>query len=89
MNHEMMENLVEFSLTAVAFLQREVFFSAILFLPIGILALASRKRSPYLQFGLWTLLLVRLILPPNMAFEFGAGQLFSRLWPDVSNDSQK
>ncbi len=51
----------------LSFLQQEIFYTLIIFIPIYILSTLLKKRFPYLQFGLWTLIFVRLVLPTDLS----------------------
>ncbi len=44
-----------------------LFYSTILFIIILVLAALLRKKSPLWHLGLWTLVLVRLVLPPGIS----------------------
>ncbi|MBN2411475.1 peptidoglycan DD-metalloendopeptidase family protein [candidate division KSB1 bacterium] len=51
----------------------EVLYSSVLFIFVFVLSYLLRKKSPYIQTGLWTLLLIRLVLPPDLASDFSLG----------------
>jgi len=57
------------------FLKLELLYSSILFLVIYMLSLVFAKKSPYMQIGLWTLLLIRLVLPPNLTSDYSLGSV--------------
>ncbi len=48
-------------------LRLEILYSIILFLIIFPISLLLRRKSPYWQYGLWILFMIRLILPPNFS----------------------
>ncbi|MCB0259579.1 MAG: peptidoglycan DD-metalloendopeptidase family protein [Calditrichaeota bacterium] len=64
----------------IAFLQAELLYSIVLFIPIWILLRLFGKRSAYLQLGLCTLLLLRLVVPPSWASPLSARNLLAP-WP--------
>ena len=51
-------------------LGRELLYSTILCLVILVAARLLKTWSPYWHLGLWTILLVRLLLPPNLSSPF-------------------
>jgi murein DD-endopeptidase MepM/ murein hydrolase activator NlpD/beta-lactamase regulating signal transducer with metallopeptidase domain len=60
-------------------LEKQLMYSSILF---GLILLATyllRKRSTYWHIGLWSLFLLRLLLPPDLAHQWSAGNLLGRL----------
>jgi hypothetical protein len=72
-------SLAETGSSLLAFAQKEVVFSTVLFVPVLILTWLLKKRSPYWHYGLWTLVLFRLILPPDFSLSFSARDLAGRL----------
>ena len=58
-----------------AFLQREVLLSVVLFAVLFPLSMMLKKRSPYLQYGLWILFFLRLTLPTDFSFPLSARSL--------------
>lgn len=50
----------------------EVLYSTLLFGVVCMLSWALRGRSPHLLYGLWGLVLLRLVLPPALALPFSA-----------------
>ena len=61
----------------------ELLYSSVLFIFIWGLAYIMKGKSPYWQFGLWVLILVRLVLPPDISFPFSARNLLAR-FPIIS-----
>lgn len=61
----------------VPFVGKQVLYSSILFLLILPLAFALRKRPISWQFGLWGLVLLRLVLPPDLSVSWSARQLWN------------
>jgi len=59
--------LGEISSRFFSFMMREIIFSAFLFILILVLSRFLRKKSPLLHIGLWTLVLIRLVLPPGFS----------------------
>ncbi len=60
-------------------LGRELAYSTILCLVILIAARMMKTWSPYWHLGLWTILLIRLILPPNLSSPVSGRMLFDYL----------
>ena len=48
-------------------LQQQLLYSSILFVVVLLFSLALRKKSPFIHLALWSLILIRLILPPDVA----------------------
>lgn len=63
----------------IPLLGQQVLYSLILLPMILLLAKVLKKRSPYWQMGLWSLLLLRLVLPPDLSFPLSGRQLVQRL----------
>jgi len=59
--------LGEISSRFFSFMAREIIFSAVLFILILTLIIFLRKKSPLWHMGLWTIVLIRLILPPGFS----------------------
>ena len=57
------------------FLKMELLYSSLLFVVIYLLSLVFAKKSPYLHMGLWILLLIRLVLPPNLTSDYSLGSV--------------
>ncbi|HPG38740.1 MAG TPA: M23/M56 family metallopeptidase [bacterium] len=56
------------------FLKMESLYVSILFMIVFCLSLLIGRKSPYLQIGLWSLLLVRLALPPALSTGISLGK---------------
>jgi murein DD-endopeptidase MepM/ murein hydrolase activator NlpD/Zn-dependent protease with chaperone function len=65
MNTLMIERLGFWSMRLLQFLLEQTFFSALIFLVVLLLSFVLHRRSPLLLLGIWTLVFVRLILPPS------------------------
>jgi len=61
------------------FMIRQSWQVGIVFLVVGAVTLALRRRSAVLCYCLWLLVLVRFLLPPDFAFVTGAGYWLPRL----------
>lgn len=59
---------------------REVVFSAVIFTVVWVLCRALRHRGPALRHALWTLVFVRLLLPPGISHPWSAGAIAGYLW---------
>ncbi len=70
-----------FSAVIIALLGRQVVYVAIAFLMIAVLTKVLRLRSPYWHIGLWSLVLIRLLLPPGLASPISGRALFDRVVP--------
>ena len=57
------------------FLAVESVLSAIVFVVVAGLVWLMRNRGPALHVGLWSLVFIRLILPPDLAHPLGSGTL--------------
>jgi murein DD-endopeptidase MepM/ murein hydrolase activator NlpD/Zn-dependent protease with chaperone function len=75
MNIRIFDAMEKISQTLVPLLGKQLLYSTILFLVIFPLANALRKRSSYWQLGLWTLVLLRLVLPPDLSVPWSARNL--------------
>lgn len=60
-------------------LGRELLYSTILCLVIVVAARMMKSWSPYWHLGLWTILLLRLVLPPNLSSPISGRMLFDYL----------
>lgn len=56
----------------------EILFTTILFILLFPITLVLKNKSPYWKFGLWSLLFIRLILPPAL-------DLPGNIWSNLSN----
>lgn len=70
--------LHQWGVSFIEVMQKEVVFSTVLFGIIFVLTTLLRKRSPYLHYGLWALVLLRLILPTDLSSSFSARSLLSK-----------
>jgi len=59
-------------------LKQELYYSAILFGLVLIAVYFLKNKSPYWHFGLWTLILIRLVLPPDLSFSYSARNFVER-----------
>ncbi|MCG8608016.1 M56 family metallopeptidase [bacterium] len=67
------------SMTFVTFMGKEILYSSILFIVVFAITNIFKKKSPYLHYGLWALVFVRLILPPDWSLSFSARSFFDRI----------
>jgi len=63
----------------IQFMIRQSWQVGIVFLVVGAVTLALRRRSAALCYCLWLLVLIRFLLPPDFAFVTGAGHWLPRL----------
>lgn len=70
--------ILEASAALVRFAGREVLLSTVVFAIVLALWWPLRRRSPALGCALWTLVFLRLLLPPDLAHPFSAGALLGR-----------
>ena len=75
----MVETLINKSQIVLHFLLQEVIYSGFIFLIIAGLAFLLRHKSAVWQMALWSLVLVRLVLPVNWHFRFSVWNLFNQL----------
>lgn len=73
-----MEFLDSISRHLVVILEKELYYSTILFVLVLSITYFLRNRSPLWQFGLWTLVLIRLILPPDFSLPFSLRNTIER-----------
>ncbi|NIR50212.1 M56 family metallopeptidase [candidate division KSB1 bacterium] len=73
----------------LAFAQKEIVFSTILFAIVFVLTKLLRQRSAFLHYGLWTLVLLRLVLPTDLSSNFSARALFTKVAPIQSEQTDK
>lgn len=88
MDTYLLNYLEQASASVLSFLQHQVIYSTILFVAIAILAFVLRKNSAYWQLGLWSLILLRLVLPTDLGTPWSARSLidhipFSNIAPTV------
>ena len=65
--------------TILGILSLQSFYALLLFPVIWVLVTCFRGRNPRWQHGLWLLILLRLVLPPDMASSWSAGNLVRSL----------
>jgi len=63
----------------VPFLMKQVWFSSVVFIIILLLVKVFKRLSPYWQLGLWTLVLLRLLLPPSFSHSYSIRNMMSHL----------
>lgn len=76
MNSPILHLLVAWATTLTRVLVEQTFLSAVIFIPVLLLSVLLRRRSPRLLLGLWMLVLVRLLLPSS----FTLPTSLHRLW---------
>lgn len=64
---ELLDLFSQWAPACLSFLQQEVIYTSIIFGLVLALTLVFRKASPYWHFGLWVLVLVRFLLPPDFS----------------------
>lgn len=69
---EILLTVNEWSSIFWSFVQKELLYSSILFLIVLGFTRVLKKKSLYLQYGLWALVLLRLVLPPDFSLQFSA-----------------
>ena len=69
---EILLTVNEWSSIFLSFIQKELLYSSILFLIVLGFTRVLKKKSLYLQYGLWALVLLRLVLPPDFSLQFSA-----------------
>jgi len=69
---EILLTVNEWSSIFWSFVQKELLYSSILFFIVLGFTRVLKKKSLYLQYGLWTLVLLRLVLPPDLSLQFSA-----------------
>jgi len=63
----------------VAFLMKQILFSSIIFIIIFVLVKIFKRLSPYWHLGLWALVLLRLLLPPNLSHSYSVRTMLSQV----------
>jgi beta-lactamase regulating signal transducer with metallopeptidase domain len=64
---------------AVEVLLRDSAYAALVCVPIVVICRTLRDRAPTLQLALWSLVFVRLVLPPNLTHPLSVGELFTAI----------
>ena len=75
MNSQMFGIIEKLSQMVVPLLGKQLLYSTILFLVIFPLVKMLKHRSPYWHLGLWTLVLLRLVLSPDLSASWSARSL--------------
>ncbi len=73
----------EIALAVLRILFVQSLYVMLLFPLVLILVKGCRGRYPGAQHGLWLLILLRLVLPPDMAAPWSAGHLIRSLMPSL------
>jgi len=73
---EIISSVPEISL----FILTQTFYSLLLFPFLWGLSFLLRRGLPYWQYGIWALLFVRLVLPPDMSFPISARSLLDNFY---------
>jgi len=66
-----------FSNVVIPFLRQEVLYSTVPFAIILGLTVLLKRASLHWLLGLWVLVLIRLVLPLDLSFSFGVGNLLN------------
>jgi beta-lactamase regulating signal transducer with metallopeptidase domain len=82
----LLDGLAHATLWLITVATQEMVFSTVVFFVVITLCWLLRGRAPSLQYGLWSLVLVRLVLPTDLCHPLSAGELLSRLLPVASVD---
>ncbi len=61
----------------------EMLYATVVFAVVALLARGLRRASPRLLYGLWGLVLLRLVLPPDLATPWSLASLGARIWLPV------
>jgi beta-lactamase regulating signal transducer with metallopeptidase domain len=64
------------------YFKEQLFFSAIVFIIVFILTLFLKKKNIIIIYGLWLLILLRLILPPDFSLPFSAVNIIKQVSPE-------
>ena len=62
-------------------LMKQSLFASLVFLGVWLLTRSSRLRSPRLLYGLWSLVFIRLVLPPGFSLPWSLSSLFADVQP--------
>lgn len=65
----------------IAFLKQQAFYTTLLFVPALALSRLLKNTSPLLLLCLWTLVLLRLVLPPELASPISVREIFDAITP--------
>jgi len=68
------------SMLIIPFFLQEIIYSTILFVIILILTTLLNKKSAYWHLGLWALVLIRLLMPPDFSLPYSLRSLLSQLF---------
>jgi murein DD-endopeptidase MepM/ murein hydrolase activator NlpD len=71
------------STAAISWIGKEVLFSTILFVFLFPMSRMLKKRSPSWKLGLWSLILLRLMLPPDFSQPYSGRILVSRIVTEI------
>lgn len=74
-------DLFAFSERLLAFVGREALLSTVVFVVAALVWWMGGRRSAVVAYGLWGLVFLRLILPPDLSHPWSAGALAQRLMP--------
>ena len=75
----MLTAVTEMSARWVDVLLRESLFASVVFVAVLGLSLVLKRRGPSLHVALWSLVFIRLVLPPDLGHPLSAGAVMSRL----------
>jgi len=78
MSFQIVTSFSEVSVAFLAFMQREVLYSSVVFVIVFALTWLLRRRSPHFQYGLLTFVLLRLVLPPDFSLSVSARSLLEK-----------
>jgi len=75
----MVFDLLRFCDAIIYFLSKEIFYSSIMFAFIFGITFIFKRLSPLLRYGLWFLVLLRLILPPDLTLSMSGRNMINHL----------
>ena len=84
----MTASLLDFiSAELLELLRQQVFFTSLLFIPVLALSYPLKDKHPIILFILWNLVLLRLVIPPELASPISAREFLNTLIPSSVNPS--
>jgi beta-lactamase regulating signal transducer with metallopeptidase domain len=79
MNVQVLEYIKEASNIVIPILERQMFYSTILFIVVFVVTRFLKKKSPHWHVGLWMIVLLRFVLPPDLSIPFSGRNLVIHL----------
>jgi bla regulator protein BlaR1 len=84
MGIQILEFIAKASYTIIPLLVRQILYSTVLFAVILVINALWKKQAPYWHLGLWGILLLRLVLPPNLSFPLSGRNLLNHVHVDTA-----